>query len=92
MGGAVGALAIYFVYGVAFSNPVPKLWATMLIGVGAALLTEFGDLVESIIKRKAGIKDMGNILPGHGGSMDRIDGILFACPFVYACFRLLLLF
>jgi phosphatidate cytidylyltransferase len=60
--------------------------------VFGSVLTEFGDLVESIIKRKVGIKDMGKIMPGHGGVMDRIDGILFACPFVFACFRLFMLF
>ena len=67
-------------------------WAPWLIfaaiGLIAAILTEFGDLTESIIKRKVGIKDMGKLLPGHGGILDRIDGTLFASTFVYIVFEL----
>ncbi|HIZ03763.1 MAG TPA: phosphatidate cytidylyltransferase [Candidatus Borkfalkia avistercoris] len=62
-----------------------------LIGLVASVLTEFGDLAESIIKRKVGIKDMGKLLPGHGGILDRIDGTLFASTFVYIVFELLVL-
>ena len=50
----------------------------MGLGVVAALFSQFGDLVESAIKRKVGIKDMGKILPGHGGILDRIDSALYA--------------
>ena len=57
-----------------------------IIGVIAAAATEFGDLAESCIKRKVGIKDMGKLLPGHGGILDRIDGTLFATVAVYAAF------
>ena len=57
-----------------------------IIGLIASIVTEFGDLVESIIKRKTGIKDMGKLLPGHGGILDRIDGTLFTSVFVYLCF------
>lgn len=62
-----------------------------LIGCICSLMTEFGDLVESVIKRKLGVKDMGNILPGHGGVLDRIDGTLFASTFVYIVFSLVVL-
>ena len=53
------------------------------MGALASVLTQIGDLFESSIKRSVGIKDMGKIMPGHGGVMDRIDGIVFATVFVY---------
>ncbi len=59
-----------------------------VIGLITSLLTEFGDLVESVIKRRLGLKDMGKLLPGHGGILDRIDGTLFASTFVYIAFAL----
>lgn len=85
VGGVVGAIVLFFVYnGVVFKEfDFTYFPLFILIGAGAALFTEFGDLVESAIKRKEGIKDMGNILPGHGGILDRIDGAMYAAVFVY---------
>jgi phosphatidate cytidylyltransferase len=61
------------------------------IGLLAAVATAFGDLVESSIKRKVGLKDMGKIMPGHGGALDRLDGTFFATVVVYAAFQLIYL-
>ena len=55
----------------------------LLLGVAAAVVAPIGDLFESLIKRDLGIKDMGSILPGHGGFLDRFDGLLFALPATY---------
>lgn len=88
LGGVVGAIILYFIYnaivGVAF-NTVTFLFMVGL-GLVVSVATEFGDLVESSIKRKVGIKDMGNLLPGHGGILDRIDGSQFATVVVYFVF------
>jgi phosphatidate cytidylyltransferase len=54
------------------------------IAVAANVAGQIGDLAESAIKRGAGVKDSGTILPGHGGMLDRVDSTLFALPVVYA--------
>tara|TARA_R110002126_G_scaffold124451_3_gene266494 strand:+ start:70443 stop:71237 length:795 start_codon:yes stop_codon:yes gene_type:complete len=55
----------------------------LIIAVIVSLIGTIGDLVESKFKRQANIKDSGNIMPGHGGILDRLDSLLFAAPFVY---------
>jgi phosphatidate cytidylyltransferase len=61
------------------------------LAVVVALFAPLGDLAESLIKRDLGIKDMGGILPGHGGVMDRIDSVLFVAPAAFIYLRLILL-
>lgn len=55
----------------------------VVLALGMSALGQAGDLCESMIKRSAGVKDSGSILPGHGGMLDRIDGLFFASPFLY---------
>lgn len=55
----------------------------LLIGCTIGFMTIIGDLVESMFKRDAGVKDSGSIIPGHGGVLDKIDGVLFAGPVLY---------
>ena len=60
-----------------------------LVAVAAAVVAPIGDLAESLMKRDLGIKDMGSVLPGHGGVLDRFDALLFVLPTVYFMVRLL---
>jgi phosphatidate cytidylyltransferase len=60
-----------------------ELWPIILLTVGLNVAAQLGDLVESLIKRGASVKDSGNILPGHGGMLDRIDALLFAAPVLW---------
>jgi phosphatidate cytidylyltransferase len=67
-----------------FGQEQPDLWSIVALSAVVNLAAQLGDLVESLIKRGAGVKDSGSILPGHGGMLDRIDAMLFAVPIVWA--------
>ena len=87
--GLVGATVITVIVSMAFVtafvNVEPGIFAdgrvnAMLLGVVVSLAATFGDLAESLVKRDLGVKDMGSVLPGHGGVLDRIDSLLFVAP------------
>ncbi|HPT87101.1 MAG TPA: phosphatidate cytidylyltransferase [Bacillota bacterium] len=80
IGGLVGGLLVSLGMGIVYRQP---LWAMLVLGTVVVVAGQFGDLIESIIKRNAGVKDSGNFLPGHGGVLDRFDSLLLAAPVVY---------
>ena len=83
LGGAIAGLLVYFVFKPKFNVAAP-LFVFIFVGLIASIVNLFGDLFESYIKRSVGIKDIGKIMPGHGGLMDRIDGITFTSVYVLA--------
>jgi phosphatidate cytidylyltransferase len=66
-----------------FGLEQPAIGPVILLTIALNIAAQLGDLVESLIKRGAGVKDSGAILPGHGGMFDRIDALLFAAPVLW---------
>lgn len=79
-GGIVGALLIGIIYAMMFEYPIMQI---SLLSLGLSVIGQIGDLVESALKRERAVKDSGNILPGHGGILDRFDSLLFVIPTLY---------
>ncbi len=81
LGGLVFALATAYL--LAKYEPIITPWQWLVLAAIIVVAGGLGDLVESKLKRAAGVKDSGAILPGHGGMLDRLDSLVFAAPFAY---------
>lgn len=83
IGGLVFSLIAAFLITQQHNHPKITLVDWMIIAAILSIIGTIGDLIESKFKRQANIKDSGNIMPGHGGLLDRLDSLFFAAPFVY---------
>jgi phosphatidate cytidylyltransferase len=85
--GAIGGLAIGALAGLVLwliVVPASPWWIGLLIAVATSILGQVGDLLESAIKRRFRVKDSGDIIPGHGGLMDRLDSTTFGALFLFS--------
>jgi len=90
--GAIGGIlfgTLAFTIGAWLVFPAAPILLLVLVGASISALGIAGDLFESLLKRSAGVKDSGSIIPGHGGVLDRIDSWLFAAPVYYVFVRYL---
>jgi phosphatidate cytidylyltransferase len=81
-GGVISSVIVSIVFSFTLALPL-TCWQLVLIGLMASILAQMGDLIESLLKRNKSVKDSGNMLPGHGGVLDRVDSYLVTAAVVY---------
>jgi phosphatidate cytidylyltransferase len=82
--GVIGGVIISLLFTLNTPLQLPfNYWEAVVLGALISVFGQFGDLIESLLKRSFGVKDSGNLMPGHGGILDRIDSVLFAGAVVY---------
>lgn len=82
--GVVGAICVSLLFTISWELQLPiNYWQAILLGVLISIFGQLGDLLESALKRYAGVKESGSLMPGHGGLLDRMDSIVFAGVVVY---------
>ena len=88
IGGVIGSIVCSIIFGLIIRFQIfPHM---IIMGLFGSVMAQLGDLSASMFKRKMGIKDYGNLIPGHGGIMDRFDSILFTAPAIYYYIQLVL--
>lgn len=90
LGGFVAVIGTLLFFAYYYHQQLPPFGILVLIGIGISLCAVVGDALESAYKRYLGIKDMGTLLPGHGGVFDRVDSLIATTPFVYLCKHILI--
>ena len=92
VGSFVSAIALSFGYYALFKNNLPYISVLFRIalGAGVSIAANIGDLIESVFKRSAGVKDSGNIFPGRGGALDSMDSEIASAPLFFLLFKLIM--